>query len=184
MLQHCLRLVFVSQTIWKRNEFGGTQASPLTGFSDRDVSFMVRALSLAEQAQGLGEVPVGAVVVCDDQIVGEGYNRCIIDHDPTAHAEIQALRQAAQRLGNYRLPTCQLFCTLEPCAMCAGAIFHARLARVVFATLDPKTGMAGSVLNLFQLRTLNHHTQLEQGLCQAAAAAQLQTFFRQRRQRG
>ncbi len=158
-----------------------TQAAPLDASHDRDLSFMVRALALAQKAQHLGEVPVGAVVVCDDQIVGEGYNRCITDSDPTAHAEIQALRQAAQRLGNYRLPGCQLFCTLEPCAMCAGAIFHARLARVVFATPDPKTGVAGSVLNLFDLRALNHHTQLASGLCRSDAATQLQTFFRRLR---
>jgi len=146
-----------------------------------DEFFMLRALALAEQAGALGEVPVGAVVVLDGQIVGEGYNRPILSHDPTAHAEIAALRDAGQRLGNYRLPGCQLFVTLEPCVMCTGAILHARIARVVFGATDPKTGVAGSVLDLYAESRLNHHASVEGGLLAEPCGSLLSSFFAARR---
>ena len=125
-----------------------------------DADFMALALAQAQHAWRLGEVPVGAVVVKDGELVAVGYNRPIGRHDPTAHAEIVALRAAAEKLGNYRLPGCELFVTLEPCAMCSGAMMHARLARVVYGATDPKTGACGSVLNLFEHEKLNHHTVL------------------------
>ncbi|HMC12859.1 MAG TPA: tRNA adenosine(34) deaminase TadA, partial [Gallionellaceae bacterium] len=118
---------------------------------------MREALALARQAEALGEVPVGAVVVKDGAIVGRGFNSPISRHDPSAHAEMMALRDAAQQAGNYRLAGCKLFVTLEPCVMCVGAMFHARIARVVYGARDPKTGAAGSVLNLFTTSQLNHH---------------------------
>ena len=156
----------------------------------QDEFFMREAISLAHAAECLGEVPVGAVVVCDGQIVGRGFNSPIGESDPTAHAEIAALRDAARNLKNYRLPGCELFVTLEPCAMCSGALLHARLSRVVYAVTDPKTGAAGSVLDLFAQRTLNHQTLCQVFVPQDEAgsnlreqcAAILQTFFQQRRQ--
>ncbi|NLF54846.1 MAG: nucleoside deaminase, partial [Thauera phenolivorans] len=123
----------------------------------KNEDYMRAALEQAREAGSLDEVPVGAVVVCDGEIVGRGFNQPIGRHDPTAHAEIMALRDAARRLGNYRLPGCELYVTLEPCAMCTGAIMHARIARVVFGARDPKTGVAGSVLDLFAEPRLNHH---------------------------
>lgn len=143
---------------------------------------MTKALALAERAAARGEVPVGAIVVCDDAIVGRGGNAPIARSDPTAHAEIAALREAAAALGNYRLPGCELYVTLEPCAMCAGAILHARLARVVFGARDPKTGACGSVIDLFAERRLNHHTRVEGGVCADACAALLTRFFAARRE--
>jgi tRNA(adenine34) deaminase len=125
-----------------------------------DADFMALALEQAKLAYAAGEVPVGAVVVKDGVVIGRGFNQPIGLHDPSAHAEMQALKDAAQSLGNYRLPGCELYVTLEPCAMCAGAMLHARLARVVFASPDPKTGVAGSILNLFDYPNLNHHTAL------------------------
>jgi tRNA(adenine34) deaminase len=151
-------------------------------FSQTDRAFMDQALDLAGQAQAMGEVPVGAVVVYQGRVIGQGHNRTITDQDPTAHAEVLALRAAARHQKNYRLPGCWLFSTLEPCAMCAGAIFHARLDRVVFAAADFKTGVAGSVTDLFTISSLNHHARVEKGLCQAQAVEQLQDFFRRRRQ--
>lgn len=142
---------------------------------------MRAALELAELAQAAGEVPVGAVVVKDGEIVGRGFNAPIGRHDPSAHAEMQALRDAAQQLGNYRLVGCELFVTLEPCAMCAGAIFHARLARVVYGARDLKTGVAGSVLDLFAERQLNHHTEVEGGLLAEECSSMLSRFFAMRR---
>jgi tRNA(adenine34) deaminase len=143
------------------------------------------ALDQALNAQLAGEVPVGAVIVREVdgvyQVVATGYNRPITTHDPTAHAEIVALRQASQLLGNYRLPGCTLFVTLEPCAMCAMAMMHARLARVVFAAMDPKTGAAGSVVDLFSHPQLNHHTSVQGGLLAPAASVLLRGFFAQRR---
>lgn len=139
------------------------------------------ALDQAQNAWLVGEVPVGAVIMRDGQVLATGYNRPITTHDPTAHAEIVALRHAAQLVENYRLPDCELFVTLEPCPMCAMALLHARFRRVVFAAADPKTGAAGSVLNLFAERSLNHHTVLESGVLAAPAAALLREFFAERR---
>jgi tRNA(adenine34) deaminase len=154
--------------------------------SPGDEYAMRLALDQALNAQLAGEVPVGAVIVRRDeagavQVVATGYNRPITTHDPTAHAEIVALRHAAALLENYRLPELELFVTLEPCAMCAMALMHARLKRVVFAAPDPKTGAAGSVLNLFAEPKLNHHTQLHGGLLAEPAAALLRGFFAERR---
>ena len=146
-----------------------------------DEDFMREALRLAEQAAQVGEVPVGAVVVKDGEIIGRGSNAPISRHDPTAHAEIAALRDAAQRLGNYRLVGCELFVTLEPCVMCVGAMFHARIARVVFGATDPKTGAAGSVFNLFDESRLNHHAHIEGGVLAAECGKVLSDFFAARR---
>ena len=148
-----------------------------------DAAFMGTAIELAREAASLGEVPVGAVVVKDGEIVGRGRNQPIGRHDPTAHAEVMALRDAAQRLGNYRLPGCALYVTLEPCAMCIGAIFHARIARVVFGARDPKTGAAGSVIDLFAEERLNHHAQITGGVCAEECGALLSNFFAARRQK-
>ncbi|APR95481.1 CRISPR-associated protein Csn1 [Pandoraea thiooxydans] len=149
--------------------------------SDHDAAFMTAALEQARLAMAHGEVPVGAVVVCEGRIVATGYNCPIGGHDPSAHAEMQALRAAAQTLGNYRLPSCELYVTLEPCVMCAGAIMHARIARVVFGARDPKTGACGSVVDLFAETRLNHHAAVLGGVQEAACAQLLQSFFAQRR---
>jgi tRNA(adenine34) deaminase len=146
-----------------------------------DLRFMRAALEEAARAHAAGEVPVGAVVVLDGEIVGRGWNRPIGSHDPSAHAEIGALRDAAARLGNYRLPGCELYVTLEPCAMCAGAIQHARIARVVWGAADPKTGACGSVVDLFAERRLNHHARSVGGVMAAECAGVLQAFFAERR---
>jgi tRNA(adenine34) deaminase len=146
-----------------------------------DQDFMQLALEQAQHAWSLGEVPVGAVVVKDGEVIAVGYNQPIGRHDPTAHAEIVALRAAAEKLGNYRLPGCELFVTLEPCVMCSGAMMHARLARVVYAAQDPKTGAAGSVVNLFEQEQLNHHTQVQGGVLADEASAMLRGFFAERR---
>ncbi len=142
---------------------------------------MRAALDLARQAAQQGEVPVGAVVVKDGQIVGRGYNAPISRHDPSAHAEMIALRDAAQRIGNYRLVGCELFVTLEPCVMCIGAMFHARIARVVFGAHDPKTGAAGSVFNLFAETRLNHHARTHGGVLAEECGKVLSDFFAMRR---
>lgn len=139
------------------------------------------ALDQAHNAWLVGEVPVGAVIVQGGQVIATGYNRPVTTHDPSAHAEIVALRHAAALLENYRLPKCELFVTLEPCAMCAMALLHARLKRVVFAATDPKTGAAGSVLNLFAEPRLNHHTLLQGGLMAEPCSALLRQFFAERR---
>ena len=139
------------------------------------------ALDQAQNAWLAGEVPVGAVIMRAGQVIATGYNRPITTHDPTAHAEIVALRHAAQLLENYRLPECELFVTLEPCAMCAMALMHARFKRVVFAATDPKTGVAGSVLDLFGNRQLNHHTAIVGGVLADPASAMLKRFFAERR---
>lgn len=144
---------------------------------------MRAALAEAQAASAAGEVPVGAVVVRDGHIIGRGHNAPIHSHDPSAHAEILALRMAAKALGNYRLDDCELFVTLEPCTMCAGAMLHTRLKRVVFGAADPKTGAAGSVLDLFGNTRLNHQTQAQGGLLAAECAAPLQSFFKTQRQR-
>jgi tRNA(adenine34) deaminase len=142
---------------------------------------MREALALARAAEARGEVPVGAVVVCDEAIVGRGGNAPIADNDPTAHAEIAALREAAANLRNYRLPGCTLYVTLEPCAMCAGAILHARLSRLVFGARDPKSGACGSVIDLMDETRLNHHTRVTSGVLDAECGAVLTQFFRARR---
>ncbi|HYJ18124.1 MAG TPA: tRNA adenosine(34) deaminase TadA [Burkholderiales bacterium] len=146
-----------------------------------DTEFMTVALTLAREAAAAGEVPVGAVVVQAGRIIGMGSNAPIGRHDPSAHAEIQALRAAATALGNYRLPDCTLFVTLEPCAMCAGAIIHARISRLVFGAADPKTGACGSVINLFAEERLNHHTAVDAGLMAQQCGDLLTDFFRSRR---
>lgn len=142
---------------------------------------MQLALTQAALAGAAGEVPVGAVVVRDGVVIACGHNAPIANHDPSAHAEMQALRAAARVLGNYRLPECELFVTLEPCAMCAGAMLHARLKRVVFGASDPKTGAAGSVIDLFAQAKLNHQTAVQGGVLAPTCAAVLQDFFKQRR---
>ncbi|MBK7814454.1 MAG: tRNA adenosine(34) deaminase TadA [Rhodocyclaceae bacterium] len=148
-----------------------------------DEAFMRAALALAREAATLDEVPVGAVVVVDGEIVGRGCNQPIGRHDPTAHAEIMALRAAAARLGNYRLPGATLYVTLEPCAMCAGAMMHARIGRVVFGARDPKTGAAGSVVDLFGEARLNHHADIEGDVLAEECGALLSGFFAARRAR-
>lgn len=146
-----------------------------------DELYLERALALAEAAARQGEVPVGALVVRDGAILGEGWNRPIASHDPTAHAEVIALRAAAARVGNYRLPGATLYVTLEPCAMCSGALIHARIARVVFGAFDAKTGAAGSVLDVLNSTRLNHLVDIRGGVLAGIAAAQLQHFFKARR---
>ncbi|MBE9609490.1 tRNA adenosine(34) deaminase TadA [Chitinilyticum piscinae] len=146
-----------------------------------DQTFMAMALAAAADAASAGEVPVGAVLVKEGEVLAVAHNQPIGLHDPSAHAEMLALRAAATRLGNYRLDGCTLYVTLEPCPMCAGAILHSRIARVVYAAADAKTGAAGSVVNLFTSRQLNHHTHVEGGCCASEAAAQLSDFFAQRR---
>ena len=146
-----------------------------------DQDFMQAALEQARSAGRAGEVPIGAVVVKDGAVVGRGYNAPIDRHDPTAHAEVAALRDAAARLGNYRLPDCELFVTVEPCAMCAGAIQHARIARVVFGTADPKTGACGSVIDLFAEQKLNHHATVTSGVLAEESATLLREFFAEKR---
>jgi len=146
-----------------------------------DEDFMRRALELARRGQAEGEVPVGAVVVLDGRVIGEGWNRPIAAADPTAHAEIQALRAAARVLGNYRLAGASLYVTLEPCAMCVGAMLHARIARVVYGARDPKTGSAGSVIDLFSEARLNHHATVLGGVLAKESGALLSEFFAARR---
>jgi tRNA(adenine34) deaminase len=146
-----------------------------------DAELMREALDLARDAAAAGEVPVGAVVARDGVVIGRGCNRPVGSNDPSAHAEILALRDAAARSGNYRLTGCELYVTLEPCAMCAGAILHARIGRLVFGAPDPKTGACGSVVNLFADKRLNHHTAVQAGLLAAECSARLQAFFQERR---
>lgn len=160
--------------------FDGVETAALPAI---DAMGMQAALELAESAARIGEVPVGAVVLdASGKVLGRGYNRCISDHDPTGHAEIVALRDAAACLGNYRLPGLALYVTLEPCAMCIGAMLHARLARVVYGASDPKTGACGSVLDIPAVSQLNHHTAVVGGVMGAECAEYLQEFFRARRQ--
>ncbi len=153
-------------------------------YSAADEAAMQAALQQAELAYQVGEVPVGAVVLdAEGRIIGQGFNRTITDHDPTAHAEIVALRQAAAALGNYRLPGASLFVTLEPCAMCMGAMLHARIRRVVYAATDPKTGACGSVLCVHAYPQLNHQTSVTGGLLAAECGDLLRQFFRERRRK-
>jgi tRNA(adenine34) deaminase len=151
------------------------------GDAATDLAFMREALSIARDAGARGEVPVGAVVVRGGVVIGRGGNSPIAHNDPTAHAEIAALREAGRALGNYRLPGCTLYVTLEPCAMCAGAIMHARIARLVFGASDPKTGACGSVVDLFAEPRLNHHAQVNGGIAAGEGAALLGSFFASRR---
>jgi tRNA(adenine34) deaminase len=154
----------------------------LAEFSADDDRFMQRALELARHAQKEhAEVPIGAVLVANGQIVGEGWNRSISGNDPSAHAEVLALRDAGQKLGNYRFPGTTLYVTLEPCAMCSGALVHARVTRVVFAADDPKTGAAGSVFDTLVSPKHNHRIAVERGLRADEASDMLRMFFRQRR---
>lgn len=146
-----------------------------------DETFMREALALAGTAAGAGEVPVGAVVVREGSIVGRGFNQPIGRCDPSAHAEIEALRDAAARIGNYRLPDCDLYVTLEPCAMCLGAVFHARIRRLVFGASDPKTGACGSVVDLAAERRLNHHTEVVGGVLGSECGSVVSNFFKQKR---
>ena len=149
-----------------------------------DEFFMREAISLALAAECLGEVPVGAVVVRDGEVIGRGFNSPIGEHDPTAHAEIAAIRAAARSEENYRLPGASLYVTLEPCAMCAGAILHARIARVVYGARDPKTGVHGSVVDLFAVERLNHHATIEGGVLAEECSRLLSDFFAARRRVG
>ena len=142
---------------------------------------MREALELAARAAELGEVPVGAVVVKEGEVIGRGYNRPISTSDPTAHAEIVALREAAATLGNYRLVGCELYVTLEPCVMCVGAMVHARIARIVYGASDPKTGACGSILDLPGLATFNHHGRFEGGVLADECSGALKRFFAERR---
>ena len=142
---------------------------------------MRAALELAQQAQAMGEVPVGAVVVKEGVIIGRGYNRSITTMDPTAHAEVMAVRDAGQNAGNYRLLDCTLYVTLEPCVMCVGALFHARISHLVYAATDPKTGVCGSVIDLPSETRLNHHMQVSGGVLAEEASAMLKQFFAARR---
>jgi tRNA(adenine34) deaminase len=153
-----------------------------TIYTPADEYAMRLALDQAQNAWLVGEVPVGAVITRAGQVIATGYNRPITTHDPTAHAEIVALRHAATLLENYRLPECELFVTLEPCAMCAMALMHARFKRVVFAARDPKTGVAGSVIDLFGQAQFNHHTRVESGLMAEASSQLLRDFFNERRE--
>lgn len=149
---------------------------------ERDRRYMMQALAAAESARAAGEVPVGAVLVRGGEVIATGFNHPIGGHDPSAHAEMAALRAAARELQNYRLPGCELFVTLEPCLMCAGAIMHARIARVVFGAHDPKTGACGSVVDAFANAQLNHHTEVTGGVLAAECGDTLRSFFAHRRQ--
>lgn len=151
-------------------------------FSEQDHQFMCQALALAQQAAELGEVPVGAVIVVDGVVIGEGYNQPIATHDPTAHAEVVAIRQAAQKLQNYRLDNSTLYVTLEPCTMCVGALIHARISRVVFATTEPKAGSLVSARKQLETGYYNHLFKFEGGLLADEASKQLSDFFRRRRE--
>lgn len=152
-------------------------------FSEQDHQFMCQALALAQQAAELGEVPVGAVIVVDGVVIGEGYNQPIATHDPTAHAEVVAIRQAAQKLQNYRLENSTLYVTLEPCTMCVGALIHARISRVVFATTEPKAGSLVSARKQLETGYYNHVFKFEGGLLADEASKQLSDFFRGRRKK-
>ena len=151
-------------------------------FSEQDHQFMCQALALVQQAAELGEVPVGAVIVVDGVVIGEGYNQPIATHDPTAHAEVVAIRQATQKLQNYRLENSTLYVTLEPCTMCVGALIHARISRVVFATTEPKAGSLVSARKQLETGYYNHVFKFEGGLLADEASKQLSDFFSRRRE--
>lgn len=152
-------------------------------FTSADRAWMEQALALAARAEAEGEVPVGAIVTDGQSLLGEGWNRNIALHDPSAHAEIMALREAGRKLSNHRLPGCVLFVTLEPCAMCVSAAIHARLDRIVFGAADPKTGALGGAYDLTAVHAHNHAFVQQGGLCADRAAAMLRDFFRSRRGR-
>jgi tRNA(adenine34) deaminase len=162
--------------VYKTTEYSKTIMAIMT-----DTDFMQLALDLAKQAALLGEVPVGAIVVKDNVVIGRGGNAPIGLNDPTAHAEIMAMREAATYLGNYRLVDCALYVTLEPCAMCSGAMQHGRIAKLIYGASDPKTGACGSVINLMGEPKLNHHTEVIGGILAEECGAVLSAFFRQRR---
>jgi tRNA(adenine34) deaminase len=156
-------------------------ATSLHGKQGDDTDFMRAALDLAKQAWEFGEVPVGAVVVRGDEIIGRGYNRPISASDPTAHAEVMAIRDAARHTGNYRLTDCILYVTLEPCTMCVGAIFHARITRLIYGAREPKTGACGSLIDLPADTRINHHLQIAGGILAEESGELLRKFFAQRR---
>lgn len=147
-----------------------------------DEKYMRRAIELAEQGERLGEIPVGAVIVCDDVIIGEGFNQPISSHDPTAHAEVVALRAAANHVKNYRLVNSTLYVTLEPCTMCVGALIHARIARLVFGTTEPKAGAVVSQSQLLDASYFNHRMAMQSGILAESCQHQLSDFFRRRRE--
>jgi len=146
-----------------------------------DEHYMLRAMELAKQAESIGEIPVGAVVVADGKIIGEGFNQSIINNDPSAHAEMQAIKQAGQYLQNYRMLDCTLYVTLEPCPMCAGLLVHSRINRLVFASTDLKTGSAGSVFSLTNSDKLNHQIEVTSGVMAEECSTMLSNFFKRRR---
>jgi tRNA(adenine34) deaminase len=147
----------------------------------RHDKWMQRAFDLAKKAEAQDEVPVGAVIVYEDKIIGEGWNQPISANDPAAHAEIMALRDAGEKIGNYRLPNATIYVTLEPCTMCAGAIIHARLAKLVYSVDDPKTGACGSVFNLLQTEELNHKVEIEKGVMEEECRSLIRSFFKEKR---
>lgn len=149
--------------------------------AEQDELWMNHALSLADKAESIGEVPVGAVIVLDNKIIGEGYNRSIIDNDPCGHAEIIAIQAAAKNIDNYRVLNATVYVTLEPCSMCAGAIVHARIKRAVFGASDYKTGCAGSILNLLQHDKLNHQVEVQSEVLSAECSGKISAFFKGRR---
>jgi tRNA(adenine34) deaminase len=149
---------------------------------EKDLGWMAQAIELARRAGNAGEVPIGAVIVEDGECIGEGWNRPIASNDPSAHAEIEALRTAGAQKKNYRLPGATMYVTIEPCVMCAGAIVHARLKRVVYGAADPKAGAAGSVFDLLRSKSLNHRAKVDGGVLEADCAELLQEFFKARRQ--
>jgi tRNA(adenine34) deaminase len=153
----------------------------MNSVDENDARWMRLALDLAREAQAIGEVPVGAVVVKDDQVAGEGFNTLIRDNDPSAHAEMTAIRNASQKLGNYRLPGTTLYVTLEPCSMCAGVIVQARISRVVYGADDPRTGAARSVFRILDNPALNHRCEVVPGVLAAQSSEMLRDFFRARR---
>ncbi|MBB3256591.1 tRNA(adenine34) deaminase [Paraburkholderia bannensis] len=155
-----------------------SEPDPIT---ERDRHFMRLAQAAAGEARAAGEVPVGAVLVRGDEVIATGFNHPIGAHDPSAHAEMAALRAAGAALGNYRLPGCELYVTLEPCLMCAGAIMHARISRVVYGARDPKTGACGSVVDAFSNGQLNHHTSVQGGVLESECGDALRAFFAERR---
>ena len=159
-----------------------TEKNPAETQPGVDTAWMERALELAALAAAAGEVPVGALVIKDGEIIGEGHNRNLLDNDPTAHAEIVALRQAAARVGNHRLTGCTMVATIEPCSMCAGALIHARIARLVYGASDPKAGAAGSTLQVINHPSLNHRMEVTAGVLGGKCSEILQNFFRQKRQ--
>ncbi|GEA05968.1 tRNA-specific adenosine deaminase [Alteromonas sp. KUL42] len=169
------RILEASQTVLAPENDG------VDAYNERDVFWMQHALALADKAEALGEVPVGACVVVDDKVIGEGWNTPILDHDPSAHAELRAIREAANFVKNYRVIDATLYVTLEPCSMCAGMLVHARVKRVVFGAWDAKTGAAGSVMNLLQHPALNHQTEIVSGVLADECAEKLSNFFKKRR---